>query len=413
MKKSRFVYPLWMGVEKREINPPDGVYLFGFPALRMSRTVESDLYVRTAVFGESPERPSAVLTVIDTLYVSSALAGEIRRAAARRVPGLKPSAILVAATHTHSAPALQPYCMGKAADGIFRPHNAYRRKVIREAVNSIAGAWKKMRPVTVRAGEGSAALGHNRRPVIAGCVVNEWQDLRRRHTGYFNPAVPFVSFHDAVTGKIYAVLAGYGCHPVTLGPGNCKASPDYPGYFVRSLEKKTGAEAAIFISTGAADINPLRCLREDSKLTVKTGNALSAAVVRSLKTSRPVKPGPVAVRTVPLRFRLKENISAWPRTNLIGRDAGPFLKTEVQAIRLGDLVLVSAPGELFSGIAAKVAQSAPGRKIMTVEHANDAAGYIFTDAAALEGGYEVCRGSVSESMERPYLTAVRKVIGML
>jgi len=413
MKKIRPAGSLWMGVEKREINPPPGVCLFGFPAQRVSRDVESDLYVRTAVFSESSGKPSAVITVMDTLYVSAALTGEIRRAAARRVPGLKPSSILVAATHTHSAPALQPHYMGRSDDGIFQPNGTYRRKVIREAVNSIAGAWKNMRPVTARAGEGSAALGHNRRPVIAGCVVNEWQDPRRRHTGFFNPAVPFVSFHDAGTGKIYAILAGYGCHPVTLGPANCSASPDYPGYFVRELEKKTGAEAAVYISTGAADINPLRCLRGDPQLAEKTGKALSAEVVRSLKKSRPLNPVPVAVRTVPLRFRLKENIAAWPRANLIGRGAGPFLKTEVQAVRLGDLVFVSAPGELFSGIAAKVTQSAPGRKIMTVEHANDAAGYIFTDAAALEGGYEVCRGSISESMERPYMAAVRKVIGIL
>ena len=411
MKKTMPVGSLWMGIEKREINPPSGVYLFGFPAQRVSRGVESNLYVRTAVFGESSGKPVAVLTVIDTLYASSALTEDIRRAAARRLPGLKPSAILVAATHTHSAPALQPHYMGKTDDGIFQPNNTYRRKVIREAVKSIAGAWKNMRPVTMRIGEGSAVLGHNRRPVTGGYARNEWQDPRRRHTGYFNPAVPFVSFHDAGTGKIYAILAGYGCHPVTLGPGNCKASPDYPGYFVRALEKKTGAVAAIHISTGAANINPLQCLRDDARLAEKTGKALSAEVIRSLKKSRPLDSVPVAVRTVPLRFRLKENISHWPGANLIGARAGSFLKTEVQAIHLGDLVLVSAPGELFAEIAEKVARLSSAKKIMVVEHANAAAGYIFTDAAALEGGYEVCRGSISESMERPYIAAALKAIG--
>jgi hypothetical protein len=198
---------------------------------------------------------------------------------------------------------------------------------------------------------------------------------------------------------------------VTLGPGNCKASPDYPGYFVRALEKKTGAEAAIHISTGAANINPVQCLRDDAQLAKKMGNALSAEVIRSLKKSRPLDSVPVAVRSVPLRFRLKENIANWPRANLIGARAGSFLKTEVQAIHLGDLVLVSAPGELFAEIAEKVARLSSAKKIMIVEHANAAAGYIFTDAAALEGGYEVCRGSISESMERPYIAAALKAIG--
>jgi len=92
------------------------------------------------------------------------------------------------------------------------------------------------------------------------------------------------------------------------------------------------------------------------------------------------------------------------------RGTGNYLHTEVQAIHLGDLALVSAPGELFAEIATSVRDQSSVKHTIVVEHANDSVSYIFTDAAALEGAYEVCRGSISENMERPYRAAALKAL---
>jgi hypothetical protein len=396
---------LWLGVSKKTVNPPKGARLMGYPSERPNTGVESDLHVRTAVFGAGPGKPGAALVVIDNLYAPASLVAEVRRTVARQLPGLKAAAIMIAATHTHSAPSLQPYYSANPREGLIHPDPSYRRKLIQTMVAPILDAWKKRRPVTARFGAGRAKLGHNRRVLVHGYARNIWQDPHGKHTGYFNPEIPFITFHEAETGNIHAVLAGYGCHPVTLGPGNLKACADYPGYFVHALEKATGAEVAIHIMTGAADINPLRCLRDRTYHAKIMGKALARAVIQELPRSRPIPLKPATSRTVPLRFRVRSNVGRWADAQILGRVSKDFIQTEVQTINLGGLTLVSAPGELFSEIATRVRKSSPAKNTLVVEHANDAVGYIFTDAAAFEGGYEVCRASISESMERPYYSA--------
>lgn len=399
---------LWLGVSKRVTRPPKGARLMGYPAERPNIGSESDLFVRTAVFGAGSDKPGAALVVIDNLYAPARLVAEVRKLAAGRLPGLKPGSILIAATHTHSAPSLQPYFSANPREGLVRPDPRYRRHLIQTMVGSILDAWEKRKQVTARMGAGKALLGHNRRVLVHGYARNVWQDPRQKHTGYFNPEIPFVTFHELETGKIHAILAGYGCHPVTLGPGNTRASADYPGYFVQALEKETGAAVAIHVMTGAADINPLRCLRDRPYHAKVMGKALARAVMQAIGKTRPVALKPAASRTVPLRFRVRSNVGRWADAQIIGRVSRDFVETSVQSIDLGSLALVSAPGELFSEIATRVRKSSPVKNTIVVEHANDAIGYIFTDAAAFEGGYEVCRASISESMERPYLSAALK-----
>ena len=403
---------IWLGVSKKTINPKPGLRLFGFPAERPNTGVESDLFVRTVVFGSGEDHPEAVLSVIDNLYAPSTIVAAVREKVAKRHPGLKPSAIMVAASHTHSAPNLITYQSTNKGEGRVQPDTSYKNLVIENIVNSITEAWNNRRRVTARYGAGQADLGHNRRAIYGQYARNEWQDPQRKHTGYFNPEIPFTTFHDE-KNRVYAIIAGYGCHPVTLGPSNLKVSADYPGYFVNALEKQTGAELAIQIMTGAADINPLRCLSNSPRQAKLIGKALAQAVSEMIPQSKPVKLSAVSSRTESVSFRLRDNIGRGPIDILKERGAGEFLQTEVQSIDLGDINFISAPGELFSEIATRVRESSPAKYTFVVEHANDAIGYIFTDEAALQGGYEVCRASISESMERHYLAAVKNVISPL
>lgn len=399
---------IWLGVAKKIINPKPGLRLFGYPAERPNTGTESDLFVRAAVFAGRADRPEAVLCVIDNLYAPSTLVAAVRAAAAERVPGLRARTVMVAATHTHSAPNLIRYQSHRPGEGSVAVDAVYRRCVINSLVEAIEEAWERRRPVTARHGVARAALGHNRRVIEGQYARNEWQDPRRTHTGYFNPDIPFTAFHDE-QDKVYAMIAGYGCHPVALGPDNLQVSADYPGYFVRELERRTGAEVAIQVMTGAADINPLRCLGASPVEAKRLARNLAAAVLPVLREAECLPLSPVVSRTTPLRFALRRNIGRGPRDIIRRRGNGSFLQTEVQSITIGQLMFVSAPGELFSEIALRVRNSSQARATYLVEHANDAVGYIFTDEAALQGGYEVCRGSIAESMEGPYFAAAMKV----
>lgn len=402
---------LWIGVAKEKINPPPGVPLRGYPHGRPNTGIGLDLYARCAVFGNSSRRPAAALIALDTLHATADVVKEMRLAIAKRIPGLKPNAIMIAATHTHSAPA--PHYFGDvlpATGKEIAPNRRYRAILVRGAVNAAAQGWKNPRCVTVRHGLVQAHLGHNRRVLVHGYARNIWEDKKREHTGYFNPDVNVIAFHDAATKDMFALIAGYGCHPVTLGGLSTKVSADYPGYYVAALEKATGAAMAMHITTGAGNINPLRCLRTNPRETKIMAKELTQTVLASVKRARPVKLKPISIRTAPLNFFLRVNMLPSLRKFLGSRGQGDRFGTEVQAIHFGDLALVSAPGELFAEIATSVRRKSPIKTTIIVEHTNDAASYIITDASTLEGAYEVCRGSISENMERPYVAAALKVL---
>ena len=84
------------------------------------------------------------------------------------------------------------------------------------------------------------------------------------------------------------------------------------------------------------------------------------------------------------------------------------IPTWVQALRIGDLALVSAPGELFVELGLEIKRRSPFGQTMVLELANDGIGYIPTRRAFDEGAYEpeasaLCPGEGERIVE----TAVR------
>jgi hypothetical protein len=429
--KQKYVGAILVGAAKEEVNPPADVARMIYPRKVPYTGVESDLYARAAVFGAAgSDQAAAALVVIDTLYVHPEIAAAIRERAARTVPGLRPQAVMVAATHTHSAPPLIPFDMGGGGwegrtvlergetrqapgDTLAHPDPEYIEKVKSAGALAIARAWAARHDVRGRVGLAEARLGHNRRIVGPdGVATNEWVDPAGRHTGYFNPNIRFVVFEDAHGGQVRSVIAGYGCHPVSWGPGGAKPSPDYPGYFARRLEAATGAETALHVTTGGGDINPRKALLDTPTETRAMGEALAAAVLAAIDGAQPLELTPLSAAQAPLELRLRAEMGKGPARLLLGRTAPgqQTVATEVQALRLGDLALVSAPGELFAEIAATLENISPVAHTIVVGHANDALGYLFTDSAIHVGGYEVVKGSCCETAEQPFLAAALKAL---
>jgi hypothetical protein len=69
-----------------------------------------------------------------------------------------------------------------------------------------------------------------------------------------------------------------------------------------------------------------------------------------------------------------------------GRDA---IEIEMQAIRLGQAVLVGAPMEVFGELGAQVVKESPFSWTAISGYSNGSAGYLPTADAFDEGGYEV------------------------
>jgi hypothetical protein len=82
--------------------------------------------------------------------------------------------------------------------------------------------------------------------------------------------------------------------------------------------------------------------------------------------------------------RVKEAVRSW-QTN---EPLAP-VEAEVQAWRLDDLALVTAPGEIFCEIGSRVKERSPLGHTFFAGYANGYMGYVPVRAAYDEGGYEV------------------------
>ncbi|MCW8129776.1 MAG: hypothetical protein KIS92_05425 [Planctomycetota bacterium] len=395
------------GTAHTTINPRPGAPLIGYPSDRPNTGIEYGLFARAAVFGRPKEdRPAAALLALDTLGTNAGLVAEIRMRAAQALPGLEPSAIMVAATHTHSAPTLDPFRKNRCTSA---PDPAYRGEVLEASVAALRAAWQAREHVLVRAGLTEAKLGHNRRAVSAeGVATNEWLDPDGRHRGYFNPSVRFLAFQHAATGRLCLLLSMYGCHPVTLGQGNTVASADYPGWMIRTLEARLGAPA-IHVTGAAANINPREGLFADPGQARPMGEALAKAIESALPHARRIDASVIAAHAETLTLTLgpdaRENYTARAAQSRDGRT----LDSEVQALRLGEAVLVGAPGELFAEIGVAIENGSPFDPTIVVGYANDNLGYLCTEAAMREGGYEA-RNVLTPDAERPICEAARRAI---
>ena len=66
---------------------------------------------------------------------------------------------------------------------------------------------------------------------------------------------------------------------------------------------------------------------------------------------------------------------------------------EVITVRIGNVAFVGLPGELFCEFGMDIKKHSPAKHTMVIELANDVIGYIPTENAFEQGGYEPTPGS--------------------
>ncbi len=225
---------------------------------------------------------------------------------------------------------------------------------------------------------------------------------------------------------------------MVLGPDNSLISADYPGYVMGKIEEGTGS-ICLFTNGACGDINPLtetlrRRMRMGEDVYDRTGGSFDearmlgetiaqealdalrhtefresgflrcASHLLELPVHPPAPRDQIAARVVGLQDRLRRlaDSGAAPdelyrnglelsfgRRVLESVDRG-MIRLELQGIRIDDLVLVGIPGEVFVeiGLEIKSMAEAEGLKAIIVELANDYMGYMPTERAFDEGGYE-------------------------
>lgn len=383
--------------------------------------VEDPLHARCLVLADGDT--TIALVIVDSCMLPRDVCDAIKQRA-EQATGIPASRMLIAATHTHSAPSVMDYCLGSRRD------NAYTEFVIPRIATGIA----KARELAVPAKAGWAVVDAPRhtacrrwihRPgVVSNDPFGQATVRAMMHPGYQNPeylapagpvdsALTLLSIQTA-EGRPLAVLANYSMH--YFGGAN-GFSADYFGDFARYLEERlrgggNGPRFMAAMSQGTSgDLHWMNYLepprrgyprsqyaQEMGEMSIKALDAIEyrndielAMAETRLPLSRRL-PSPARIEwaqgidTNRGERRPKDLPEVYAEQALWLRD-NPTTELVLQAVRIGELGLTAIPNEVFGITGLKLKAQSPLEPLMNLELANGAEGYIPPPEQHYLGGY--------------------------
>jgi hypothetical protein len=330
----------------------------------------------------------AVFISIDALFVGRELSDLLLKTCAGF--GVDGHSVLIVASHTHSAPALENTkpLLGARCDD----HFAKVRDILVAAVSRALGA--KPQQATLRKGQATANAGVNRRlprslPQLTSHGFRFEKSIMAPNTD--GPVDPSITAW-ILEGETTAIVWHYACHPTGF-PDGLKISADYPGQVRKALRQRFGQDTAvIFLQGFAGDIRPVSAAPPDGILPLLRQMAqgprfhdmsmdgwrdwsamISDGVMQAVGSAQPVPDNaPTAGR-----------ISSMPLDRLM---AGADHKRAVEIQHLDAL------GERFVAVGAEpllgLRELCPVEAVL-VGYSRDVFGYWPRDAQVSRGGYEV------------------------
>jgi hypothetical protein len=403
------------GVAASRITPPLEVpYLTSSGAGTNARFqgVHDDLWARALVLDDG-HQPLAILAV-DSLGYDNAVQGpgrhftqELRRQISAQT-GLLPGAIMLAASHTHSAPETIGLTQFRETVGVGPWLERHRTQL----ADTVILAWHRRTPVHIFSGSAEVpglqryrrirlkGGGESRRGPLpaAADVAVPWQLDEMLHVLYL----------ETTDGRPHSVLLNYTAHPV-VAMGLPLVSADYPGAATALVERSLPGAICLFTNGCAGNVNSIQVATNftDVESIGRRLGQTALACVERLKAAPELSDTRLAVRSedCALASRPCPPLAEARRTAEIqpssanGRQLrlaqklaeGP-IRAEVQAMSVGPVRWVALPGEPFveTGLALKQAGVT-----FVVGYANGYVGYLPILRTYDEGGYEVDPGTWS------------------
>ena len=439
---------LLVGAARHSLEPPLDLPLVGFVRQTHDATGYGRWGLETTAIALERDGVRVILCGVDIVGIGepeiTALLDRVAEAT-----GATPEGILLNWNHTHLAPvggAWGGECAGPPEPGRDARIRRFADAVQDKVVSVCRLACEKLEPARPVWGVGAADLAVNRRERAAdGTTILGWNPDE-----LVDNQVTSVQFRRA-DESVVATAVGYGCHPVTTGYDMYVYSADFPGPMGDVVKRMTGGEG-VFVQGAGGNVLPRVAFTDSEQEAEQMGYRLGIEALHSLSGRyayrrrmawRPersimqissyrrevVDDGPVELRATMRRVRfpllplpsleevrsvreeweakLAEAIAdgagtggaariawwhlAWARTTeqaLLDGTAATFREGRIHAIRIGDGVIVSGPGEVFSEIGMAVKERSPGRPTMYAGFTNGLLAYFATEAEYRYGGYE-------------------------
>ena len=331
------------------------VYLAGFGNNRRATTIHDDLYVRALAIQD--DETTLVLVALD-------LIGFFRPDVYEVIKHFKTSevSIVIASTHTHHGPDTMG--LWGPDDKTCGVDSEFMSVIKQKVVDTIHASLSDPKPASAK-----STSVH-----IPGLAKNA------RNPEIVDDELTLAQFVNE-DGKPLVTLFNFPCHPEVLWEHNPHITADYPGYLRNEVEGQTGAPCIFFSGALGGMMTP--DVKDHSFEEAEfMGKKLAEAGLEALHAVESGKLEAVSVEKKEVNAKLTNILYkvAFRRKLLPDvRDKKGYVHTEVNLIKIGDLWLVTVPGELLPklGLQLKAWMKEAGAKVAgVIGLANDELGYI-------------------------------------
>ena len=414
---------LRVGVAALDITPPLGIPLAGYYHARGADGVLDPLFSKALVMEVDGAR--AAWVALDLISVTRAITDQTR-AAIEQATGIPGDHVLIAATHTHTAPVLAGRGRRDVTLGGEESLSAgYTEGLPAKIAESVRLAHERLEPAQLRATKGHCEdLTFNRRYFMRDGTVG-WNPGKLNPNivmpaGPSDPEVGILHIEQPqATGPTQSIATWINFAMHTDTTGGRRISADWPGALSRVLAGYHGADHLSLVTLGACgNLNHLdfgwRWPQTSPIEPHRIATILGAAVFQAYKNLQPVSTGPLRAKSAMVELALPEvtpeevqeakatlgsiqdgrsvsflqHVRAYRVLDVAGREGRPH-RVEVQAISLGrDVAWVTLPGEVFVELGLAIKQRSPFPHTYVVTLANENIGYLPDRRSYAEGNYE-------------------------
>ena len=387
-----------MGVSQVNITPEFPVLMSGYSQRETPFTgVNDDLYASALFFSDSETK--ALLITADLIGFNFEFIDELKQLISAEIQ-IPPDNIIISAVHNHAGPSLRT--MGNKA---YKKDTEKYVKTLKEKLVSISvEASKELVPFRMGIGKGSCTMNMNRRTELYDGSIG----LGKNPDGPCDHELVVVRFED-LNSNILAILINWPCHATVSGKDNYQITGDWPGATARYIKKHAGKDIVVGITAGAsADINPVYGPGSILKHIEVVGYHVAKEAWK-IFTDTPVYPvNSIQILNTMMTFPGKKvSTSYFPQTTF---ESGPDIEIRLSVLKIGNLVLAGVSGELMTEIGMQIKNQSPYSNTFIVTHCNGSSGYICTDNAYTEGGYEIVVSRLMPGVEVPLINKFLELI---
>jgi neutral ceramidase len=427
--------PIRAGAFAQDITPPFPISMNGGMQDRTAKRAHDPLHARCLVLSDG--RKTLAIVVCDCCMIPRELVDQAKEKASATT-GIPVEAMLISATHTHTAPTLAGSFQSEADD-------SYRAMLVDRIAQGIAKANANLAPAKVGYGvaRNERQLNNRRWRMKPGTIGpnpfgTEADQVRMNPpvgsadlvepAGPVDPEVSILAVQSE-GGQPIALLANYSLHYVGDVPPEC-VSADYFGEFceqIRSRLKAPSDASPAFVgilSNGTSgDVNNInfRTPRtpgqpfEQTRLVASDVADSAFEAYKNIKFQVDVsvdfaeKSLELAVRKPDAKdiARAREILEkagdrvlatlpeVYARETVLLADFPDTVQLKLQALRIGDLGIAAIPCETFTDIGLAIKRESPLKPTFTISLANGYNGYLPTPEHHALGGYETWRARSS------------------